>query len=136
MEGAHGKCCYFFVFAAGCDDGHVAERREMHLLAQGQFCFAEAVCIMSAGKLNGCSLWVIGLDDNLTIQITASGMACNLGEQLECALGCSRVWNVQPKVCIQYPHEGNPRKVKSFGNHLCAQQNIEPVGAEICQNIA
>ena len=136
MQGLHGQGGHVFLLAAGCDDGHVAEGREVHLLAQLHFGFCKTIGIVPSGELDSRGLGIEGLDNNLAIQVTSPGAARHLGEQLEGALCGARVGDVQAQVCIQHAHQRHAGEVQPLGNHLGAQQNIGSVSAEIGQNIA
>jgi len=77
-----------------------------------------------------------GLDDDFAFEFAASRSAGDLSDELEGALACAEVWDVESEVSIEDSYEGDVGEVESFGDHLCADNDVDFVGFEFCECVA
>ena len=75
--------------------------REGKLAAEFHFLLGKAVEVVLAGELDGRRVRRKGLDDDLALEIPATGAAGDLGDELESALAGAEVRDMQAKVGIE-----------------------------------
>ena len=97
----------------------------MHPLAVLHLLFHKASEVMLGRALDGIVLRVVALDQDVAGQVSASGAAGDLGEQLEDAFRGAEVR--QPKSMVRSHHtdEGDAVDVVALGDHLRADQEID-----------
>src|SRR5205814_4328162 len=65
------------------------------------------------------------LDQHFATLGAAPGSPRNLVKELEGALGCSEVRQIDAHVSVHHPHERDVRKIESLGDHLRPEQNVD-----------
>ena len=116
------------------DGAQRAERRIMHHSPIGNL-FAEKGGIVLGRSITDCIIVdVVGLDDNLTGIIAASGTAGRLGDQLECPLRSAKIGKAQHQVRCQNADNRDIREIVAFGDHLRADQRISFMMGELIEN--
>ncbi len=95
-----------------------------------------AVVIVLSGKLDGRTVWGEGLNEDLSLDLATPRSTCDLNKELEGALRCSEIRQIQGKIGVEDPDEGDVRKVEALGDHLGANQNVQLLGAEVTQGIS
>ena len=106
------------------------ERRKGELAAKLHFLLGIAVEVMLAGVLDGRRVGREGLHDHLALQITATGAAGDLGDELERALAGAEVRDVQAEVGVEDADEGDIGEMKALGDHLGADEDVDLVRLE------
>ena len=76
-----------------------------------------------------------GLDDHFAGEFGSAGAACDLREELEDLFGRAEIGDAERGVGIEDADEGDGGKMKSFGDHLGADEHIGFVGAELFEEI-
>ena len=99
--------------------------------------FAGIKCrkIMPAREANTRMFRRVRLNDHAPRFIAPSRPARNLSQQLERALGRTEIRQHQTDIRGNDPHKRDMRKIKSFGDHLRADQNIRIAAPENFQNL-
>src|SRR5437763_1498648 len=106
----------------------------MHPFTEAHFFFIKAKVIVLLGKLNGVVLGMKCLEYDLAGCFSASGAACHLGQQLECALSGAEVREAQCKVGADHPHQCDSMNVMALGNHLRPHQEVDLAGMELVEH--
>ena len=86
---------------------------------------------MLSDGANDRVLGQVGLDDNLTGAISASGTARDLLQQIVGALPRSKIGQLEGKVGIDHAHKRDLGKVEALGDHLGTQQHRAIGGIEL-----
>src|SRR5258708_20100848 len=87
--------------------------------------FPKAVKVMMPRKLDRRTKRGRCLHKNLPGDLSPSGAASDLSEQLECAFTGSKVGQVQPDICIDDAHQSDIGKIETFRDHLGADENVD-----------
>jgi len=136
VEGLQGELGAAFVAGAGEEEGKMGEGRVAKLFAHVEFLVDEALEVVVSGKLDGGGVWSGGLDDDFARHLSATGAACDLGEELEGAFAGAEVGGVEGEVGIEDADEGDVGEVEALGDHLGAEEDIDFLGAEVAEGIA
>ena len=80
---------------------------------------------MRRRALDGVMFRVVALDQDVAGQISASGAAGDLGEQLEDAFGGAEIRQAESMVGAHNPDEGNAVDIVALGDHLRAHQQVD-----------
>src|SRR5260221_4594072 len=87
--------------------------------------FPKAVKVMMPRKLDRRTKRGRCLHKNLPGNLSPSGAASDLSEQLECAFTSSKVGSVKSDICIDNAHQSDIRKIETLGDHLRADENVD-----------
>ena len=115
---------------------HAGKRWEAEVLAKFKLLFGKAIEIVMPGKLNGRAERREGLHEHLALDFASSGSACHLSEKLKGSLSRPEVRQMQAQIGVDDPDEGHVGKVKSLGDHLRADKNIDRAFLEGLQGFA
>ena len=70
-------------------------------------------------------IWKISLHHDFSRSVPASGASCDLGQQLESALGRAEIRKAESHVRPHHAHQRDPMNVVALGDHLRTDQQIE-----------
>ena len=118
------------------DQNRVFERREIAAFAELEFLLEIAGEIVVARELNRGTERRVGLHENFAGCFAASGASRDLGEKLERAFAGAEIGQMQSKIGVDDADQRDVRKMQTFRDHLCADQNIDLAGAKIAQRFA
>ncbi len=104
--------------------------RVMHPAAVLKFLGGKSGVVVSGGELNGIVVGVIGLDEHFAGEVSATGSAGDLGEELKGAFGGAEVGQAKRKVCTDHADEGDAVNIVAFGDHLGADEEVDFTGME------
>src|SRR5271166_5437825 len=116
---------------------HVAdgvEGRVVHPTTKADFFLVEAAVVVRGGELDGVVVGEKCLQHNLARRVTATSASCDLGEQLERALGGAEVGKAERGVGADDADQRYVCYVVTFGNHLCADQQVDFARVECAQH--
>ena len=99
------------------------------------FLFRVTIEIMFARKLDAWRMRCESLDNDFAFKFAASGASSDLGDKLEGAFSRAEIWDVQTEVGVENSNQSDVGKMQSFGDHLCADQDIDLFGFEISQDV-
>src|SRR6266481_4267766 len=85
----------------------------------------EAIKVVVPRKLDRGTKRRRCLHKNFAGDLSSSGAASDLGEQLESAFAGSKVGQMQADICIDDTHQGDIRKIEALGDHLRTDQNVD-----------
>ncbi len=114
----------------------MGEGRVLKLLADIEFLGDEAVEVVVTGKLDGGGVGGGGLDDDFSGEVSTTGAAGDLGEELEGALTSAEVGGVEGEVGIEDADECDVGEVEAFGDHLGAEEDVDLFGTEVAKGVA
>ena len=90
----------------------------------GRLLGEESIVIVTAGRLNRIMVDRIGLNDDVAPWHSSSRPARHLRQKLKRALGRAKVRQVQDCVGIHDADGRNQREIKSLGDHLGTDDNV------------
>ena len=80
---------------------------------------------MFPDKLKHIVVRVIGLDNHLAGNFPSSRPSCDLSQQLEGSFARSEIRYIQGQISMCHADQSDVRKIMSFGNHLCADEDVD-----------
>ena len=86
---------------------------------------------MFADEVEYVVVGVLGLDDDLSGDFSASSSSRNLREELKRTFAGSEIRNVERKVGVDHAHQGHIWEVVSFRNHLRADHDVDISGGHL-----
>src|SRR5262249_38294633 len=93
-------------------------------LAISGFACIEVFKTLSNGQLKSVVVGKIALNHDFSGLVTTPRPAGDLCEQLKGPLGCAKVGQREGRVGADHADQSHARKIMSFGNHLCANKNV------------
>jgi len=114
----------------------VFERREIATLAKLEFLLEVAGEIVVPRELNGWTERCVGLNKNVARCFAATRPSGDLREQLKRAFAGAEVGKMEGKIGIDDPDQSHVREMKTFGDHLRTNQDVDLAGAKISQSFA
>src|SRR5215472_2689200 len=113
---------------ANNDVGKCGKRRIGHDAAEVELALEKGRVVLVNGVLHGVVLWVVGLNQHAAGEIAAAGAAGDLREELEGALGGTKVGHGERRVCTDDTDECDAMEVVALGEHLRADEEVECAG--------
>src|SRR5262249_19669313 len=110
------------------------EWRIEHGLAVARFSRIEVFESLRARQLKRIVIGKVTLNDNLARTVAAAGTSSHLGQQLERALGRTKVRHRERRIRREDAHQRHHWKVVAFGDHLGSDENIDVAPAESAKN--
>lgn len=107
----------------------------LEFFPEREFLFSEAVVVVVACELDGGVLRGMGLDDDLAEAIAAPGASGDLGEELKGAFAGAKVRHMEAEIGVENSDEGDIGEVEAFGDHLCAEKDLDFSCFEIPEGI-
>lgn len=128
-DGAVESCDVFFglqeVFRFDDEVHHAAEGGVCGGLSEFEF-FGEESCVVVLGGVDDGEVFgSVGLDVDFTGGVAASGASGDLGEELESCFGGAEIGEGESGVCVDDADECDAGVVVSFGDHLCADEDVD-----------
>lgn len=136
MEGFEGELGATFVARSREKESQVGVRGVGELTSHFELLIDEAVEVVMPCELNGRAVRGRGLDDDFARHFSATGTASDLGEELEGAFASAEVGGVEREVGIEDADEGDVGEIESLGDHLCSEEDLDLLGAEVAQGVA
>src|SRR5215471_2233315 len=133
-EPAAGSLSSGRVWTVNDDSRQARIRRVEHGLTALHLVVKKACEVMVLGKSNTVVLGTIGLNKHLPARLASASPASDLGEELEQALRSTKIRNGQGGIGRHHADQGDIGVIVSFGNHLCAHQDIDGTTAQSTQN--
>src|SRR5215472_8258269 len=118
------------------DQDRVSKRREIATLAKLHFLLEIACEIVVAGKLNRRAKGRVSLHEDFAWRFAAPGASGNLGKKLKCPFARTDIGEMQREIRIDDADECDVRKMQTFRDHLCADENVNLSCAEVSQSFA
>ena len=81
-------------------------------------------------EIAGASGYQVRLDDDFAFDVTASGAAGDLGEELKGAFAGAEVGHVEGEIGVDDSDERDVREVQSLRDHLRADEDIDLAGTK------
>ncbi len=75
------------------------------------------------------------LEDHLARLVPPTRPTRYLGQQLKGPLAGTKIREIEGQVGTDHPHQGNARKIVSLGNHLGADENVDPAVLQVFQKV-
>src|SRR5882724_1041606 len=89
--------------------------------------------ILSARMTQSIMIRMIGLDQNPAASFASTRPAGDLRKQLKCTLGRPKIRQRETGIHRHHANQRDVWEIVAFGQHLCANEHVEPAGAEIQQ---
>src|SRR6516162_9391168 len=98
--------------------------------AVNKFLGNETGVVVRGGELDARLVGIEGLHEHMSAARSPPRAAGNLRQKLKGALGRPEIGDVQADVSIDDAHQSDVGKVKSLGDHLCAEKDVDQSLAE------
>lgn len=108
----------------------VIERGISQLSPESDLLFEESDIVMPNRREKGGMAGGISLDNNRPLQLSPPRSSANLGDDLEGVLGGPEIGQGERGIGHDHADQSHIRKIKPLGDHLGANQNINPARFE------
>src|SRR5437667_12820144 len=115
----------------GGDQDGVFEWRGIAALAELEFLLEITSEIVVSRKLNRRTKRRVGLHENFARRFAATGAFGDLREKLEGPFPCAKIGEMQREIGVDDSDEGHVWEMQTFGDHLCAHQDVDLAGAKV-----
>ena len=102
----------------------MGRRRISHERPVGYLFLVKSHVIVFRSGFNTVMVRMVGLDHSLARPLSSSGPARSLHQQLHRPFPAPEIRLIQGKIRRDYAHQCHIRKIMSFHDHLCSDQDV------------